>query len=121
MGNVFVHVTMSLDGLIAGPNNEFDWAFHYGTDHMVNGVMEEIGAVVLGNRGFREGTMDERTIPYGGMIKVPHYVVTHEARDPMILKGVTYTFHAGGLAQAIDAAREAAGPKKVSLIGASID
>lgn len=58
MGNVFIHATMSLDGLIARPNDEIDWAF---------------------------------------------------------------TFLAGGLEQAIKTAREAAGPKKVSLLGASID
>ena len=54
MGNVFIHVTMSLDALIARPNDEIeDWAFQYGTDEMVGKVMEEIGAVVLGNRGFK--------------------------------------------------------------------
>ena len=54
MGNVFIHVTMSLDGLIARPNDAIDWAFHYGTDHMVQEVMAEIGAVVLGNRKLRD-------------------------------------------------------------------
>jgi dihydrofolate reductase len=93
MGNVFIHVTMSLDGLIARPNDAIDWAFHYGTDRMVAEVMEEIGAVVLGNRGFREGTMNESKLPYGGMVKVPHFVVTHEAREPITIGGVTFTVH----------------------------
>lgn len=121
MGNVFIHVTMSLDGLIARPNDTIDWAFHYGTDTMVEEVMAEIGVVVLGNRGFREGTMNESRLPYGGMVQVPHFVVTHEAREPLTIGGVTFTFLAGGLEQTIKAAREAAGPKKVSLLGASID
>ena len=64
-GNVFIHVTMSLDGLISRPGDELGWAFHFGTDHMVDEVMEEIGAVVLGNRGFKEGTMKENRLPYG--------------------------------------------------------
>lgn len=121
MGNVFIHATMSLDGLIARPNDEIDWAFHYGTDSMIDDVMEEIGAVVLGNRGFKEGTMNESGLPYGGMVKVPHFVVTHEAREPITIGGVTFTFLASGLEHAIKAAREAAVPKKVSLLGASID
>jgi hypothetical protein len=29
MGKVFWHVTMSLDGFIAGPNDAMDWVFGY--------------------------------------------------------------------------------------------
>jgi hypothetical protein len=29
MGKVFWHVTMSLDGSIAGPNDAMDWVFGY--------------------------------------------------------------------------------------------
>lgn len=121
MGNVFIHVTMSLDGLIARPNDEIDWAFHYGTDSMVDEVMEEIGAVVLGNRGFKEGTMKESRLPYGGMVKVPHFVVTHEAREPVTIGGLTFTFLTDGIERVIEQAQDAAGDKKVSLLGASID
>jgi dihydrofolate reductase len=121
MANVFIHITMSLDGLIARPNDEIDWAFHYGTDHMVGAVMEEIGAVVVGNRGFKEGTMNESRLPYGGMVKVPHFVVTHEAREPVTIGDLTFTFLTEGIERAIEVARHAAGEKKISLIGASID
>src|SRR5216684_3691527 len=115
MGNVFIHVTMSLDGLIARPGDELDWAFHYGTDHMVDEVMEEIGAVVLGNRGFKEGTMKESRLPYGGMVKVPYFVVTHQAREPVTIGGLTFAFLSSGIERVIEAARNAAGDKKVSL------
>jgi dihydrofolate reductase len=117
---VFIHVTMSLDGRIARPNDDIDWAFHYGTDSMAREVMEEIGAVVAGNRGFKEGTMNESRLPYGGMVKVPHFVVTHEAREPVTLGGVTFTFLSGGIERVVEVARHAAGDKKVSLLGASI-
>jgi dihydrofolate reductase len=116
MGNVFIHVTMSLDGLIARSNDERDWAFHYGADTMVDEVMEEIGAVVLGNRGFKEGTMTESRLPYGGMVNVPHFVVTHEAREPIIIGGLTFTFIADGIQRVIEVAKDAAGDKKVSLL-----
>lgn len=121
MGNVFIHVTMSLDGLIARSDDTVDWVFHYGTDHMVHEVMEEIGAVVLGNRGFKEGTMNESRLPYGGMIKVPQFVVTHEAHEPITIGDLTFTFLSDGIQHAIEAAKHAAGDKKVSLLGASID
>src|SRR5579859_7371798 len=112
MGNVFIHVTMTLDGFMASPDDSIDWAFHYGTDNSVNEVMGEIGAVVSGNRGFKEGTMTEATLPYGGMVKVPNYVVTHEARDPVTIGGLTFTFLAEGLERAIAQAKQAAGDKK---------
>jgi dihydrofolate reductase len=121
MGNVCIHVTMSLDGLIARSNDALDWAFHYGTDTMVDEVMAEIGAVVLGNRGFKEGTMQISRLPYGGMVKVPQFVVTHQAREPVTIGGLTFTFLSGGIHRVIEAAKQAAGDKQVSLLGASID
>jgi dihydrofolate reductase len=121
MGQVFIHATMSLDGMIASPNDEIDWAFRYGTDKMVEEVVGEIGAVLMGNRGFREGTMTADRLPYGGMVRVPHFVVTHEAREPVTIGSLTFTFVADGIERAIEQAKVAAGAKKVALLGASID
>ncbi len=120
MGKVIIHVTMSLDGFIAGPQGEVDWSFRYGTDSMVDKVMKEIGAVVMGNRGFKEGTVNEDTIPYGGMLKVPQFVVTHQPRPPVTVAGLTFIF-VNGIQPAIQQAKAAAGPKSVTLLGASID
>ncbi len=100
---------MSLDGLIARPNDDIDWAFHYGSDNMVNEVMGEIGAVVSGNRGFKEETMNESSLPYGGMVKVPQFVVTHEAHEPVTIGGLTFTFITDGIERVIEIARNAAG------------
>jgi dihydrofolate reductase len=121
MGTVFIHVTMSLDGLIARPNDDIDWAFHYGTDSMAGEVIEEIGAVVLGNRGFKEETMQISRLPYGGMVNVPHFVATHQVRQPVTIGGVTYTFLQEGIERVVEVAKHAAGDKMVSLLGASID
>jgi dihydrofolate reductase len=120
MGKVVIHVTMSLDGFIAGPNEEMDWAFKYDAGEMIDEVMKEIGAVVIGNRGFREGSMNESTLPYGGTVNVPQFVVTHEPRDPVSAYGLTFTFP-GDLMSTIEAAKAAAGEKSVTLLGASND
>lgn len=121
MAGVFVHVTMSLDGFIARPNGDIaDWAFNYSPDGMVDKVMGEIGAVVIGNRTF-EGTMRIHGLPYGGMVKVPQFVVTHAAREPLAKGGLTFTFVTGGIERAVAQAKAAAGDKKVALLGASID
>lgn len=119
MATVFIHAAMSLDGYIAGPRDDVDWSFRFGTDRMAEGVMQEIGAVVLGNRGFREGLMGEDTIPYGGMVKVPQFVVTHEPRPPLTVGALTFAF-AGSIEQAVALAKQAAGDKRVAVLGASI-
>jgi len=120
MAKVVIHATMSLDGFIARPNDDIAWAFNYGTDEMVNNVTKEIGAVIVGNRGFREGEVNQNTLPYGGTVKVPQFVVTHEPRDPVTIGGLTFTF-VDSIELAVEQARVAAGEKSVMLLGASID
>jgi dihydrofolate reductase len=122
MGKVFIHVTMSLDGIISKPDEtDTAWMFKYGSDdEMAKRIMGEIGAVVLGNKGFREGTMTVDMLPYGGM-KVPQFVVTHHDHEPVTIGPLTFTFVTGGIEQAIKLAKEAAGDKRVALLGASID
>jgi dihydrofolate reductase len=122
MATVFIHVTMSLDGFISKVDEEdVAWMFRYGTDdEMAKRIMGEVGAVVLGNKGFREGTMTEETLPYGGM-NVPQFVVTHEAREPVEMGGLTFTFVLDGIERAVEFAKQAAGDKRVALLGASID
>ncbi len=120
MAKVIIHTTLSLDGFMARPDGSIDWSFNYGTDAMVDEIMGEIGAVVLGNRGFREGTVNERTLPYGGMVKVPQFVVSHHPPSPVTIGGLTFTF-VGSIEEALVQAKAAAGEKSVTLLGASID
>jgi dihydrofolate reductase len=48
----------------------------------------------------------------------PVFVLTHHARDPLILEGgTTFTFVTGGIEQALEQARRAAGGKDVALAG----
>jgi dihydrofolate reductase len=112
---------MSLDGFISKPDEmDIAWMFKYdGDDEMAKRIMGEIGAVVLGNKGFSQGTMSDDSLPYGGM-KVPQFVVTHHAREPVTIGPLTFTFVTGGVEQAVELAKEAAGDKRVALLGASI-
>lgn len=113
---------MSLDGFISKPDEmDFAWMFKYdGDDAMAARMMSEIGAVVLGNKGFRENTMTAEVLPYGGM-NVPQFVVTHHARDPVTIGTLTFNFVTEGVERAVELAKEAAGDKRVALLGASID
>jgi len=119
MGNVFIHLVMSLDGFIARHDDDSSWMFKYGSDEMAGRTMKEVGAVVLGNGGLGEGVTKDR-LPYGG-INVPQFVVTHHARSPLTTGGLTFTFVTEGIERAVALAKEAAGDKSVALIGASID
>jgi dihydrofolate reductase len=55
-----------------------------------------------------------------GRGKVPQFVVTHHPRDPVTIGGVNFTF-VDSIESAIELAKDAAGEKSVTLLGASID
>jgi dihydrofolate reductase len=140
MGKVFVDITMSLDGFIAGPNDGpelglgeggerlHEWVFGLASWREPHGLtggevdrdseilgeaIERTGAVVLGRRMFEnaKGWGDEP--PF----HVPVFVLTHESREPLAKKGTTFTFVTDGIERALEQAREAAGAKDVSVAG----
>jgi len=94
MGKVIFNMSMSLDGFVAGPNDEVDQVFRwyfsgdqeypfpgsdmvFRLDHASKALLEEasrtIGAIVTGRRNF------ELAGAWGGRppLGVPHFVVTH--------------------------------------------
>jgi len=112
---------MSLDGFIAGLHDEMDWVFKYDfSDTIVDAVMKNIGAVVLGKRTY-DISLKINSLPYGGNVKVPQFVVTKEAEDSKTIGGLTFTFVTDGIESAVKQAKKAAGKKNVMLLGASID
>lgn len=120
MGKVIIHGTMSLDGFIAGPHDEMDWVFRYGSDKMVEEVIKEIGAVVLGKRTF-DISLEKNQLPYNSMVKVPQFVITKKAQEPRTIGGLSFTFVTDGVESAVSQAKLAAGDENVALLGASID
>jgi dihydrofolate reductase len=141
MGKVFVDITMSLDGFVAGPNDGpelglgeggerlHEWVYglaswrerhglaggEMGRDsEILQEAIERTGAVVLGRRMFEnaKGWGDEP--PF----HVPVFVLTHDPREPVTKKGgTTFTFVTDGIESALEQAKEAAGDKDVSLAG----
>ena len=82
-------------------------------------IVEELyastGAVILGKRMFDIGFE-----PWGDPppFKMPVFVVTHEARDPIPMKGgTTYTFVTNGIEAALELARAAARGKNTGIWG----
>lgn len=122
MARVIVHATVTLDGFLADADGGVDWMFGRPSapedDVVVENVMKSIGAIVGGAN--KTQTIDDGEIPYGGMLKVPVYLMTHSEHEPIERDGITYTFVVDDIAQAVESAAQAAGDKWVSLLGGSI-
>jgi len=140
-GRVFVDITMSLDGFITGPNDSVEslgegverlhqWMYDLASwrgphsqqggrtgpdDDLMNEAFERSGAVVMGRRMFDHGEA-----PWGDdpPFHKPVFVLTHEAREPIVKEGGTvFTFATDGIETSLDQARDAAGDKDVSIAG----
>jgi len=122
MGTVLIHATITLDGFMADVDGGVDWMFDFtGVDEdeaVLREVWSELGAVVGGANKTR--TIEEGELPYGGMLQIPVFEMTHTATDPVVKDGTTYTFVVDDIAQAVEAAKAAAGDKSVALLGGSI-
>ncbi|MFP1626456.1 dihydrofolate reductase family protein [Streptomyces sp. 5K101] len=142
MSKVVADISVSLDGFIAGPNDSRDnplgdrgerlhewvyplagWREMHGLDggatgpdsDLVKEAVQRAGAYVMGRRMFDHGEG-----PWGDEppFHAPVFVVTHEEREPLEKRGgTTFTFVTGGVAEAVERARRAAGDKDVALAG----
>jgi dihydrofolate reductase len=62
MRKVLWHVTMSLDGFIAGPGDAIDWVLDRdsGPSAEVEEVLQTLGAVLVGRRSYDVGQRQQR-------------------------------------------------------------
>ena len=122
MGKVVIHATMSLDGYIAGPNDDMSWMWDYtGPNKVAEEVVRLAGAIVSGGRLSRLIDKDiENNLPYGGAVKVPVFVLTHHPHETVTKSGITSYFITDSFESAVEQAKAAAGDKNVMLFGASM-
>ena len=129
MGNVVIDMSMSLDGYIAAPNDTpedglgedgmrlHNWMFDDPSvfEEVFGDLTQNTGAVIMGRRTY------DNSIPEwgdGGPVgDVPCFVVTH---DPPAEAGPLFTFVTDGIESALAKAREAAGDKRIGLMGADV-
>ncbi|MFI0444509.1 dihydrofolate reductase family protein [Actinomadura sp. 6N118] len=130
MGTVVLHKSMSLDGFVAGPDigaehpmgrggmRLHEWMFTDRPDprdkEVVAAMNASAGAVVVGRRTFDVGLPHWEDTPY----PVPTFVLTHQARDELVMKSATFTFVTDGIETALKSAQVAAGDKDVIVMGA---
>lgn len=122
MSKVVIHSTVTLDGFMADLDGGVDWMNGFPSapedGDVVGRIIQELGAIVGGAN--KTQTIDEGEVPYGAMVKVPVYLMTHSAHEPIEKDDVTYTFVVDDITQAVKSAKQAAGDKWVSLLGGSI-
>ena len=107
----------AMHGLEGGEVNE--------SSRVVEESLVNIGATIMGRNMFggHPGPWDAKK-PWSGWwgddppFHHPVFVLTHYAREPLMLEGgTTFTFVTNGIEAALDAARRAAGGKDVALAG----
>ena len=133
MSTVIWHITMSLDGFIAGPEDSMDWAVGEWSDEgtntrdievdrsaMADEILSSAGAILGGRRWYdvAQRQFDGIDGVYGGRWRGPVFVLTH--RDPDDAAAESVTFLSAPLAEAVATAREAAEGKNVVIFGANI-
>ena len=144
MGKVVFNITMSLDGFVAGPNDNpdnglgdggirlFDWYSNGDTEirmsegtpvlkvsaqsaEVLNEELVTLGAAVWGRRTF------DIARAWGGHPPVaPCFIVTHTVPHEWAKKESPFTFVTDGVASAVRQAKQAAGNKNVVICTPSI-
>ena len=122
-GKLLWHVTMSLDGFIAGRGDTMDWVFKRaaGPDADVTEVLLTLGAVLVGRRSYDIGQRAKRPEMrkvYGGAWRGPQIVLTHA--PPAAPPDETITFLSSDIRTAVETALGVAGGKNVVIIGADV-
>ncbi|WP_114561139.1 dihydrofolate reductase family protein [Desertihabitans aurantiacus] len=113
-GKVVVNRSVSVDGFIAGPDDDMGWALRYMRENRFPEVMAETGAMLVGRRTHDVSRrMAVEDTEYDGG---PVFVLTHH--PPADDQGVT--FLSCDLPEAIAAARAAADGKDVEILGADL-
>lgn len=132
MGIVSFDMSMSLDGFVAGPNDEVDrifgWYFMGDTELTLAGApmsfkvskasarhfeeeTKKVGAIVTGRKNF------ELAHAWGGTppLAVHHFVLTHHPPKEWIKEGSPFTFVTDGIESAVAQAKKTAGNKNVVI------
>ena len=95
---------------------------HNADSEIVADAVQGVGAHVMGRKMFGgcDGPWDEDWTGWWGdepPFRAPVFVLSHHPREPLRLKGTTFTFVNDGIHSALDQARAAAGDQDVAIAG----
>jgi dihydrofolate reductase len=136
MSKTIAEFTMSLDGFIAGPNDDvralFGWYFSGDTELQVAGAppfkmarasaellresWANMGTSVTGRRDF------DASNAWGGksLFGATTFIVTHNAPQEWVYEGSPFKFVTDGVASAVQQAQAVAGNKAIGIGGTTI-
>jgi dihydrofolate reductase len=122
MGKVLWHTMLSLDGFIAGQNDDMGWVFGVdgGPGQTADEVVRSTGALLVGRR---TQDVEDRLQSgfYGGAFQGPFFVLRHDPpAQPSVVKGVTGQFLDMDIEQALTIAKGAADGANVVILGANV-
>ena len=122
MSKVLWHTMMSLDGFIAGPNDDMEWVFgvESAPSPTVDEVLQSAGALLVGRR---TQDVEDRLQPgfFGGAFRGPFFVLRHDPpSQPPVVKGVTGRFIDVEIEEAVRLAKHAADGGNVVVLGANV-
>ncbi len=115
-GRIRVFIACSLDGFIAGPNDELDWlhAGDPGVEDTFTPFLKQVGAMLMGRRTYDVVSGFEGPWPYGNL---PVLVSTH--RDLTALRPSVRAV-AGPIGHVVQEAQRAAGGRDVYIDGGAL-
>jgi dihydrofolate reductase len=133
MGKVRVHMSMSLDGFVAGRDVSLEQPMGVGGERLHKWLSSDhgdpsdaevaaemfapstTGAVIMGRRTFEVGEA-----PWGedGTFHLPCFVVTHRPAEKLVKGPTSFTFVTDGIKATLARAQAAAGDRAVNLMGA---
>jgi dihydrofolate reductase len=121
MGKVVLDMAMSLDGFIAGPNNE-DGGLHnyfFSPAGATAGVIEEgfktTGVIIMGRRSYNLGAEQAgfEDNPY----QVPTFILTHDVPESVAKGAEGFSFVTDGIESLLKQATAVAGDRNVVIGG----
>jgi dihydrofolate reductase len=122
MSKLLYSATMSLDAFIAGAGGDMSWLSEHlgGSDVDVDGLVESIGALLVGRRTFGGDDPNRDTDAegaFGGRWHGPSVVLTHDPPADANEPDVTF---AADLETAVRLAKEGAAGRYVNVLGADV-
>ncbi|SEF10852.1 dihydrofolate reductase family protein [Jiangella alba] len=123
MSRVLWHVTMSVDGFIAGPEHDMDWVFEQpAPPESSSDVVPRVGAILSGRHTYDVGQRDVGKgsgEAFEGAWSGPEFVLTtHPPAEP--LPAGAPTFLSGDIRAAVATAQAAAGDGDLLVLGADV-
>ncbi|WP_116946782.1 dihydrofolate reductase family protein [Jiangella endophytica] len=122
MGRVLWHVTMSVDGFIAGPEHDMDWVFEQPAPPEASAdVVPRVGAILCGRHTYDVGQRDVGKgsgEAFEGAWSGPEFVLTTHRPEPP--SAGTRTFLSGDIRAAVATALAAAGEGDLLVLGADV-